>query len=92
VEGIKIFGCQWRFQPKKIVGLINILLTHRPPCGTLLVFFPFTEWTLSDGQGDLGKNGERFGSEELATKVKSVSPQVHVFGHNHGHSFPNPLH
>jgi len=85
IDDIYIYGSPW--QPwfldwafnlprggqelKKIWNLIpektNILVTHSPPLGF----------------GDITKEGEACGCEDLLAAVERVKPQAHIFGHIH---------
>lgn len=84
IEGIKFWGSPvqpefhgWAFQMargaelrdhwKKIPEGTDVLITHGPP----------------KGFGDTNLRDERFGDEDLLTRVLEVKPQIHCYGHAH---------
>jgi Icc-related predicted phosphoesterase len=84
LEGVTFYGSPWtprffdwafmlprgaplRQRWDQIPAATQVLITHGPPYG----------------QGDLTFRGERAGCEELATAVRRLRPQLHIFGHIH---------
>jgi len=96
IGGLRFWGSPWQpwfndwaFNlPRKGAGLrekwnlipmdTDVLITHGPPYGILdEVRARRTAWGPSEeGSGPLG-------CEELATRLRSVQPRLHVFGHIH---------
>jgi len=101
IEGIRFWGAPWQpwfmdwaFNlPKKGAKLrerwnlipmdTDVLITHCPPYGVLDSLRPrITAW------GPAEEGSEPLGCEELAIRLASVKPRLHVFGHIHdGYGF-----
>lgn len=84
LDGIKFWGSpvqpwfpNWAFQKQRGAELkvhweqipedTDVLITHGPP----------------KGFGDINRRDERFGDEDLLTRVLEVKPQIHCYGHAH---------